>query len=81
MNLPKQQHWVPRFYLRFFATLETVDRDEGPPRHRNRSRRTCRRVADSDGNRRKRSQHSSHTATWRRRQTPWVSASGACCGG
>lgn len=28
MSMPKQQHWVPRFYLRFFATLETAEGDE-----------------------------------------------------
>ena len=28
MKLPKQQHWVPRFYLRFFATPETAGGDE-----------------------------------------------------
>ena len=28
MNLPKQQHWVPKFYLRFFATPETAGGDE-----------------------------------------------------
>jgi len=28
MTLPKQQHWVPRFYLRFFATPETAGGDE-----------------------------------------------------
>lgn len=28
MKVPKQQHWVPRFYLRFFATPETAGGDE-----------------------------------------------------
>jgi len=28
MNIPKQQHWVPRFYLRFFSTPETAESDE-----------------------------------------------------
>lgn len=28
MTLPRQQHWVPRFYLRFFATPETADADD-----------------------------------------------------
>jgi len=28
MNLPKQQHWVPRFYLRFFATPDTAEADD-----------------------------------------------------
>lgn len=27
-NRPKNQHWVPRFYLRQFATPETRERDE-----------------------------------------------------
>lgn len=28
MNKPKNQHWVPRFYLRYFATPETRDTKE-----------------------------------------------------
>lgn len=28
MTMPKQQHWVPRFYLRYFATPETAAGDE-----------------------------------------------------
>jgi hypothetical protein len=28
MNIPKQQHWVPRFYLRFFSTPETAESNE-----------------------------------------------------
>jgi hypothetical protein len=28
MTIPKQQHWVPRFYLRYFATPETAAGDE-----------------------------------------------------
>ena len=28
MAIPKQQHWVPRFYLRFFATPETAEKDD-----------------------------------------------------
>jgi hypothetical protein len=28
MNQPKKQHWVPQFYLRYFATPETRDTDQ-----------------------------------------------------
>ena len=28
MTLPRRQHWVPRFYLRFFATPETIEGDD-----------------------------------------------------
>lgn len=28
MNRPKHQHWVPQFYLRYFATLESRDSDQ-----------------------------------------------------
>lgn len=41
MSKPKSQHWVPRFYLRYFATPETKEtseprawifsKEEGPP--------------------------------------------------
>ena len=28
MSKPKRQHWVPRFYLRYFATPQTKETSE-----------------------------------------------------